>query len=365
MNNIYSTFIFSAKTVFRNLKSSAIVFVLPIFFMGIFGVAFGGESNISFTLGIYQDGQNDFSLEEIYTQVSNENDNIEIDTIAYDNFENLKNDLESDVIDIGLSLPGNLSDGAIFEVLQDKNSVSGQINSTIVVDVIESSILQRGGVSRTILDENSLNLSGFDFLAPGLIVYGLIILIPSIAQSFSQISEKKYIFRYSFSKVTAMEIILGNVLFYFLIGLIQAFILYFVARLFGYETTGNIFIAMVPILLTLFFVVAIGLVIGSFFQKSEPATNVGTIVNIILGFFSGVFILGIGNVLEFDLFGRTFQFNDILPTKWGTVAVEKILTDDLGLVDIQNELWVLALSGIFTLAISIWVYSKKQLQNQY
>jgi len=364
MNKIIATFVFSFKNVFRNLKSSAIIFVLPVVFMAIFGLAFGGESDVSFQLGIYQPNQSEFNLKQIFQEVTDDSENLEITTQSYDDLEKLKTDVEKDVVSVGLSLPNSLASGSEFEILLPQNDTSSQVYSSIVLDIIEQGVFQKENINRTVINPDKEDLSGFDILAPGLIIYGLIILIPSIAQSFSQINEKNYVFRYAFSKISAIEIILGNVLFYFVLGLVQAIILYYVATLFGYQALGNLGLAIIPILLTLFFVIAVGLLIGGMFKKSEPATNVGTIINIILGFFSGAFISGIGNILEFEILGQTLQFNDFLPTKWGTVAVEKILTDNLALTDIQTELWILAISGIITLSLSAWIYANRQLKYQ-
>ena len=297
MNKIFDTFLLSFKSVFRNLKSSAIIFILPVVFMAIFGLAFGGETNIRFELGIYQPDQSEFKLQEIFQEASDTSENLEIKIKNYDDLKELKGDVEKNLISIGVSLPNSLSSGAEFELLLQQNDTSSQINSSVIVDIINQTIFQGQNINRTITNPDKESLSVFDLLAPGLIVYGLIMLIPSIAQSFSQISENKYIFRYAFSKISAMEIILGNVLFYFCLGLIQAIILYNIALLFGYQASGSLALAVVPILLTLFFVIAVGLLIGGMFKKSESATNIGTIINIILGFFSGAFISGIGNIL--------------------------------------------------------------------
>ncbi|MEM1312060.1 MAG: ABC transporter permease [Patescibacteria group bacterium] len=364
MNKIFSTFLLSFKSVFRNLKSSAIVFVLPVVFMSVFGLAFGGENNVRFSLGIYQLDKSEFELSRIFQELSDEDNNIELTISDYNDRESLKKDVEIGNQSIGVLLLDNVQSSPEFEILLPQNNAASQVNSSIVLDTINRAFFAKDNININVINPSKENMTGFDFLAPGLIIYGLIILIPSIAQSFSQINEKNYIFRYTFSKISALEIILGNVLFYFIIGIVQAIILYYVAIMFGYQTTGNLGLAILPILLTLFFVIAVGLLISAVVSKSEAATNLGTIISIILGFFSGSFISGIGNILEFDILGRNVQFNDFLPTKWGTVAVDKILKDDLALIDIQTELWILSFLGLIVLALSIWIYANRQLKYQ-
>jgi len=363
MSTIIAVFIFNFKNTFRNLKSSAIMFILPVVFMAIFGLAFGQESSVNFTLGVYQvDSSENVNLETIFKEVDEKSDNLEIKVTKYESPQKLESAVKLEEVNLGASLATNFTEGGIFEIIMPSNQLSSQIQRNIVYEVLHQIVIGKEIVATKILDENSKDLSGFDMLAPGLIIYGLIILIPGVANSFTQIIEKKYIYRFAFGKISSFEIIFGNVLFYLLIGIIQATLLYFTSLAFGYKVTGNIFLAIVPILLSLLFVIAVGLLIGSFFKKSEAATNTGTIISIIFGFFSGSFISGIGNILEFDLFGRTFQFNDFLPTKWGTQAVEAILTKNLGLADIQFELWILAISGIISLSVGVWVFAAKQLR---
>jgi ABC-2 type transport system permease protein len=364
MSTIAAIFRLNYHNTFRNLKSSGIMFVLPIVFMAIFGLAFGQENTFDFTLGTYQsEFSQELDLKTIFEEVSQESDSLEITVREYETEQSLVDAVDSEQVDVGVVTTSNVdSRQSSFEVIVPSDSLGAEIERNIVSDILTQIVTRQEVVSTRVLDPESQNLSGFDFLVPGLIIYGLIILIPGVAESFTRIIEKKYIFRFAFSRISSVEIITGTVLFYLSIGVIQAFLLYYTSLLFGYQVTGSVLVAIVPILLSLLFCIAVGIMIGAFFKKSEAATNTGTIVSIIFGFFSGSFIAGIGNILEFELFGRTFQFNDFLPTKWGTQAVEAILTKDQGLTDIQLELWVLAISGLVFVLLAAWVFSVRQLK---
>jgi ABC-type multidrug transport system permease subunit len=345
------------------------MFILPIVFMAIFGLAFGGANKVEFKLGIFQSSSNAeiFDLEKIFNDVDKESDNLIIKTIKYENLQSLRDDLKTEKIDVGVdfSIPTEINSSPKFEVLVQAQDTESTINSTVVSQILTSVVLEgKNPVNISTLDSSKSDFSGFDYLAPGLIIYGLIILIPGIAQSFTEIKEKKYLFRYAVSKVSSFEIIFGSILFYLLLGVIQVVILYGTALAFGYNASGSLAVALVPALLSLLFTISLGLLIGAFFDKSDGATNTGTIVSIILGFFSGSFIYGIGSILKFNIFGNEIQFNDLLPTKWGTIAVEKVLSKNLSLVDIQKEILILSISGIVTILAGVWVYSSRQLKNE-
>lgn len=367
MSTILAVFLHSFKSTFRNLKSSGIMFVLPIVFMGIFGIAFGGESNVNFDLGIVQGDTSALDVQEMFTEIVSDNNSLEMIVKSVDDEDELKDKIDNEELDIGVIVTTPEADPNSFsyEIVVPDGDVGSFVNRAVVTDLLTSIRFgEDASIPVNVVDPDQDNLTGFDYLAPGLIVYGLIILIPGVANDFTNIAEKNQIFRYANSKVKAYEIIAGNTLFYIFLGIIQTILLYFTARVLGYNAIGNVVYALVPALLVLLFVVAVGLLVGSFFDKTEVATNVGTILSIIMGFFSGSFIQGVGNLLEFDLFGRTFQFNEFLPTTWGTKAFQKILTQGDALTDIQTELWVLLISGIITLIISTWVYSSHQLNFQ-
>lgn len=375
MSAILSIVNYNLKSLKRNFKSAGIMFILPIVFMFVFALAFGGNgSTISFSMGLleqYNDSGTsdpDINYKEIFEDISKNTEDINIQISIYQEEEKLKKAVENDNLDIGLITSYNttlrkynyefIGESTDLMFVQSKAILTETLTSIAASNAIE---LQTKLVDLKQGQENEGSASGFTILAPGLIIYGILILLPGIAQSFTEITEKKYIFRLANSKIKSLEIILGNVLYYTIIGTIQVFLLYFTAQLFGYRPDGNILIALIPALLSLFFVIGLGLLIGSFTQKVEAATNIGTIISIIFGFFSGSFIAGIGNVLEFELFGRLFQFNDFLPTKWGTDAIEKILTDNLFITDIILEITILLISGIVTLIFGVYVYSMKQL----
>lgn len=367
MTTILAVFLHTFKSTFRNLKSTGIMFVLPIVFMAVFGLAFGGESNVDISVGVVQDQTEFLDLKNVFDDISSEADNLDMEVSEIENEEILKEKVKNEELEIGVlvnSVSPNPDDFS-YELIVPDGDVGSFVNRAVLTDLLTSLRFgENASIPVSVVDPDQDNLTGFDYLAPGLMVYGLIILIPGIASDFSNISQSNQIFRYANSKVKALEIITGNTLFYFFLGLIQTVLLFFTAKLFGYQASGNILYAIVPAMLVLLFIVAVGLLIGSFFNKTEAASNLGTIISIILGFFSGSFISGIGNILEFDLFGRTFQFNEVLPTTWGTEAFNQILTRGGNLADIQTELMILAISGAVTIVIGTVIYAKRQLHFQ-
>lgn len=365
MQIVWAVFQYNIKNLLRNFKSAGIMFVLPVVFMGVFALAFGqSTTGLDIKLGLIESE----SLETMQIDLKQIFEDIDIDKISlkvntFDSVDDLKRQLEENKINIGIEPTS--AEGIGFKVYGNADDPSFLQNKSFVQDVLLSIAMpDQSVVDEELIGQEVNSTSVFDAMVPGLIIYGLLILIPGIAQSFTEITEKEYIFRFANSKATATHIILGTIAYYMLLSVIQVILLFMTATIFGYEPAGNVLAAAVPALSAALFVIGLGLLIGSFVKKTDAATNIGTILSIILGFFSGSFIAGIGQVLEVNLFGNTYQFNDFLPSKWATVAIEKIMAENRSLSEIGSELTIILVSGLVISVIGIVVYKRNQLDSK-
>ncbi len=361
-----AVFKFNLLGLLRNLKSSGIMFIIPVVFMGVFAVAFGGDNqSVQMKIGIFVESSAKSvapDFEGTLKQIDEESENLNFQISTFSSATELEKSLRDGQIGIAMQVT-TANEGVPFEIkIQGKESSMDYIVAkSVLVDIVNQVIYADKIISTEVLQQGGASESVFNQLVPGLIVYGVLILIPGIAQGFAAITEKKYIQRLAYSKAKARHIIAGSILYYMLLGAVQVVFLYGTATIFGYRSTGNPLLAIIPGLLTVVFVIGLGLLIGSYVKKTDAATNIGTILSIILGFFSGSFISGIGSVLEFNFLGRLWQINDIIPSKWSTVAMEKILADNLGLADIAGELAILSVSGFIFIVLGILIYYKRQL----
>lgn len=348
------------------------MFILPVVFMGIFGLAFGQEIGArNYDIGLIKDDSESYSVyKEALESVKNGSGEDEIDLFSineYDSEADAKLAVEESDIAIYAVVPDGFFPGpGATETLQ----VFGQSSNPLFLEtqsVLKEVTAQYLGLQTDFIEFNNISEivydseSAFDYLAPGLIIYGLLILIPGIAINFAELTEKKYNFRYFTSKATATQIIAGVSIYQLVLALVQVLILYFVAQMFGFEANGSLLNALVVAVPTAFFVTALGLIIGAFADKTDAASNAGTILSIVLGFFSGSFITGIGQLYTFDFLGRTFEFTDILPSRWATVAMEKVLRQGQSLSEISTELLVVTVSGIILYVLAIVIFRNRKL----
>jgi ABC-2 type transport system permease protein len=349
---------------FRDFKSSAIVVIMPIMMFAVFGFIFKGDtSTMQFSVGYIADNSPTYqTLVNIIKELKNSDERITLfDLKEYTDFNEAKETIIVNKNTLvfrwkepqGLIITGDSRNpyfGASFGIISKITNEFFQINE---------SIIEQESLNADV--ENKFTV--FDMLVPGLIVYGLLILIPHTAGLVTEMREKGYLIRYYLSKTSSFDIIMGYTLSQMALALIQTILLFYVAQAFGFKPIGNLLDATVIALLTNLFIIGIGLLIGSFVKTSNNAANVGTIISVILGFMSGSFIVGIETVTKIgEIGGRMISFNQIFASTFATQGLSQILLYGKKLTDIGFEITALTISSIIVLSAGIYFFNKFQLK---
>lgn len=349
---------------FRDFKSSAIVVIMPIVMLAIFGFIFKGDaSTITFSIGYVENANPEYqALVNIVKEMKNEDDRILLFNVtAYEDFATANDSILKNKNTLvmrwddpqGITMTGD-NRNPYF------GAASGIINN-VATDFfqLEESIIKYEAVNA----EAQEDFTAFDMLVPGLIVYGLLILIPHTAGLMTDIREKGYLLRYYLSKATSFDIILGYTLSLMALAIIQTILLFFVAQAFGFKPVGSFIDAAIIAIPANLFIVGVGLLIGSFVNGSNNAANIGTIVSVILGFMSGSFIVGIETVTKIgEIGGRMISFNQIFASTFATQAMTQVLLYGKKLSEIGFELTALTISSVIVLAAGVYFYNKLQLK---
>lgn len=341
------------KTFFRDIKSNAIVFILPIVFITVFKFAFGGtNADIIFDLGILaENDQVTEAYQEQLVTLKNESEEQMFEITRYESREEFQRAIELSEIDggvivkeAGVTLVGDTMNPGF-------NAISG------VVTQFSNSFYQ----AETIVEVESViqqtdDSSGFTYLVPGLIVYGMIMLIPQVTIVLSHEREAHHTFRYFTSQVNGVHIIFGYLISHGIIGLLQTAILFGTVLLYGYESQASIVPALIVAVPTTFFCVGLGLLLGGLVSNSEESGNWGTIVTIVLGFLSGAFI----SVPQVPLVGD-LTLADVLPTALASEALRQTMQFGRGLDAIIWPVTEISLVALALIILGGWLYSKRQL----
>jgi ABC-2 type transport system permease protein len=160
----------------------------------------------------------------------------------------------------------------------------------------------------------------FDWIAPGIIVFGLMMVTQWVTASLATEVKQKTINRLRITKMTAVDMMLGETLRWAVIGLVVTALLFGVAVAVGTHFAGDYSVTLpVAILIGLVIVlasIALGLMISAFVDDPEQASGLATLIIVPLSFFTGAF---------FDL---NLAVTRYLPWTQGATALRQMLVYD-------------------------------------
>ena len=337
--------------IFRDLRSNAITFVLPAIFVLIFGFLFSQVHEISaWRVGIIENGNLEKTLQEVNEKADEPLFNITTFTEKEDALDNLRSRDVETVVEITQT-------GEIV-ITTDETNQRSSIASTIVRDVF--SPVQDENITYESVTGRE-DISGFELMASGLIIYGILIIIPQVAGTIARLNEKRYLLRYATSKTTAFEILSGFTISHFVLGIIQTLLLLYITTWFGLEIntyTMQAFIFVIPVIL---FSIGIGLLLGSFFEKGEAGQNLGIMFSVVLGFLSGSFIIGIENI-GMDIGDRFVAITDFVPTFYAYRGMTDLIVFNSEFSQVIDNLIVISVFSIIIFILGTYFYNKKNLK---
>ncbi len=190
-----------------------------------------------------------------------------------------------------------------------------------------------------------------DFIvyAPGLLVFGILLLVPQTALLLGREIRTRTIRRLRLSGLSSMEFLGGIGASQLVMAALQIVLLSAGLIAFGLDPSR----ALLPVLVASFLVavsaIGIGLIVGCFVQNDSQAVNLGSSVTMLQVFASGSFFPVPAPAL-FRLFGHEIAWNDILPATHAMTALQQSILYGARLDQIGFRLIAAAvLSAVFFL----------------
>ncbi len=415
-----------SKELLRDRKGLFLILGFPLFFMLIFGFAFGGmgQEKETHNLAIvnYDEGavfpttnaKINFgnNLTTVLKDTKYEDSEIHIFNITKTNENNANNLIKQGDTDALLIIPKNFSQ-AMVNLLSssiNQNALSSSTNgassgSTLSNSNLTAKLIIRGdsssvnfGVSQAILvgiigsyqDElvnnvkksvsgssqieyiktdvesasGTSSFTTFDFLAPGMMVFAILLLATTVASGLTREVESGTLKRLKLSKMRSFDLLFGGLIPWSLIAAVQILILLGVAILIGFHWQGgtnSIILAMIVAIIGGVASVALGMIIASFAQNDRQATNLGTLVTVPISFLSGAFF-ALPPVVIGNLMGNTIEVYDLLPWRHTLLALQRVLIYGDGWNDISYQVaWMVVLTVIL-FVIGVVLFSRLRLQ---
>lgn len=211
----------------------------------------------------------------------------------------------------------------------------------------------------------SQNLSTFDYQAPGIFVFALLMSAIGVAGSLAGEVESGTLERLKLSRMSSFDLMFGTLIPWSVLAVVQVLILFSVALLLGFNWAGGITSLLVSVLVAAIAGVAsvsLGLLIASFADNEQHASNLGTLIAVPLSFVVGAFF-PLPKVAIGQFFGSTFEIYDVLPWSHAAEALRTLLIFGGGLQEVALDIAFLVGLTVSLFFVSVYFFSRTRLSS--
>ena len=379
---IISIFLKDLKQLKRDKKSLFLILIVPILIMLIYSTMFsGGLIDVeTVNIGVIDKDNSDFS-HELLNKISDTNltgNRKLFNLVLLDDEDEGYAKIKNEQISAMIIIPENYSH-SIAEKNSDTNLIIkgeqtsiGYLTAVSAINLIliEYSIELQEKITNQSFKEIKLDnqeLEGmdtfntFDYLAPGLIVFSILMNITAVTTSISEEAENGMLKRLKLTKMKSRDYILGTSISWLIIGSIEIITVLITAILCGYHWQGglnSIILAVIVGILTIVSSIALSLIIVSVTKSAQQASSLSILISFPLSIICGSFYpLPELNIAMIN--GHAFQIYDLLPWSQTITIFRELLTFGNGFESILPNLIIIIISGIVLLLISMFLFNRK------
>lgn len=189
----------------------------------------------------------------------------------------------------------------------------------------------------------------FDLYTPGMITFGLLMIIPQTAMLVGREVRWRTLQRLSLTGLSARELLGGISLAQMVVAALQVVIVVVAAVWMGFNQRGALALAILVGLALSFSAIGQGLLVACFVQDDSQAANLGSTFAMVQVFLSGSFYQ-LPPLTVFSMAGHQMDAFDIFPATHGFRALQQVLSYGDGWQEIAFRLGAtLVLSGLYFL----------------
>lgn len=401
------------KELVRDKRGLFFILLFPIFFMMIFGFAFGGmgQENTPHNIAIvnYDEGATiltgeNFNFGNNLTNQIKELTYTNSDVKLFNVTETSENEADSllkqRTVDAELIIPSNFSASMVSQIA-NSTGLAANINNTISSPIIRgdegySNFFASESALSTVMTEyqsgivngyknqiagtpgaepvkyvnitvqgisGTQSFTQFDFLAPGMMVFAILLLATTIAAILTREVESGTLERLKMSKMRSFDLLFGGLIPWSLVAGAQVVILLIVAVLLGLHWQGGINSVILATIIGIIggvASIALAMIIASFAKNDRQAANLGTLIVVPISFLVGAFF-PLPQVF-ITVLGHSFQIYELIPWTHTLNALRGVLLygEELNAVAFQIELSIILTVILFI--IGVFLYSRTRLR---
>jgi len=401
------------KELIRDRRGLFFILLFPIFFMMIFGFAFGGMGQdntphniaiVNYDQGATQPTGGQFNFGNNLTNglkdVNYPNSNVKLFNVTETTEDQAETLLKQRTVDAELIIPNNYSTSMVSLIVNSTGLQTTAVNKTISTPIIRGD----EGYSNFFASQSALNgyltqyqegvvngfknqiagtpgaqpvqyinttiegISGtqsftqFDFLAPGMIVFAILLLATTIAAILTREVESGTLERLKMSKMRSFDLLFGGLIPWSLVAGAQVIILLLVALVLGLHWQGGINSVILATVIGIIGGVAsisLAMIIASFAKNDRQAANLGTLIVVPTSFLVGAFFQLPQEFIT--VFGHTFQIYEILPWTHTLSALRAVLIYGEGLNAVAYQIELSIVLTVILFVIGVFLFSRTRL----
>lgn len=385
------------KELLRDRRGLFFILLFPLFFMLIFGFAYGnmGENNephsiavVNYDQGVTMPGGTNINFGDKTTDTLKDVKYPENDTNMFN--VTLTSEAEADnlvkqrSVDAEIIIPENFSKSIStltpstvivrgdtgysgFGITQAMlSSVLGAYQTKLAANLQNNGNAQSQQLIRGKIEglPGTESFTAFDYLAPGMMVFAILMLATSVATILTRGVESGTLRRLKLSKMTSFDFLFGGLLPWSLVAAAQVLILFAVAIGIGFHWQGGIESIILAVIIGIIGGIAsisLGMIIASFARSPPQAGQLGTLVAVPLTFMVGAFFQ-LPQMVIGSFMGQQIQVYDILPWYHVANALRYVLTYTVSWDTIMYQIvWAVVLSAIL-FVIGVFLFSRNRLR---
>ena len=202
-------------------------------------------------------------------------------------------------------------------------------------------------------NSNVLDFNVGNYMLPALLVFGLLMTINSITLNLAREFENGMLKRMKLTKMTSKDYVVGNLVTWIVIAIVQVMILITIALLIGFEWKGGVYSIITASfigILTMISSISVSIIIVSLTANSTQATGLATIISFGLSFISESVLF---------LHDSAIQIFQFIPWAQAIDALSQMLVNGSEISAIYTNVFYIILSGLVLILIAILLFNRK------
>ena len=348
------------KETYRDPLALGFLLAFPLMFMLLFGAALGGDITPNYPIGMIDNDQTQVSqafIDEALSEVE------ALEVSNYDDTATALKDLKFGDLTAYIVIPKGFGEQVSQSwqgketsiILQMTYDESDLMVSEQVISIVNTATRAFARIEIPVtIDANPIHIeteiTHIDFIAPGIIIFGLFILIPTSARIMLRGKEKGFLSRLLTTPARPWEFISGYSISMMAIAIAQIIIFIAVGWLFGMDIVGSPWLAFLIFLLTGLCSIGIGMVVASLSKSENQGESLSWLFAMPLAIVSGVWF----SIELMPSYIRTLAY--AFPFAHAVEASRAVLTRGVGLEAISNDLLFLVgwAVGIFAIGVILF-----------